>query len=345
MSESLPRPASLEEALARCCASVGTADFIAVLVALPGFLLDCERALVVRYTRFARPEFLLNTSLTPAAIDVYQRGLYQLDPLLRQVESGRLRPVCTFRQIHAEEGGGEFYDEIYRHGMIHDELAIMIPVAGGGCLALCFDRGGSEFSVAEIDEARRWWPLLQELHRLHLRTCLLNGLGSLFGGGSVCVLALAETGAVFYRNDAWTRLAHPLDESSLIARALQFPAGTPASFGGGIVYWDVFASPREDVRQCRLVFFETDDAGEAPLDVHARLTDFCHRHGLSPRESEIVLQMTRGCHNASIARRLGLTVGTIKNYKRRLYEKLDVTNEREVFTLIITHLFGDPAQT
>ena len=97
---------------------------------------------------------------------------------------------------------------------------------------------------------------MQELHRLHLRTGLLNGLGSLFGGG--------------------------------------------------IVYWDAFASPRE---------------------------------------SEIVLQMTRGCHNASIARHLGLTVGTIKNYKRRLYEKLDVTSAREVFTLIITHLFGAPAQT
>jgi len=117
----------------------------------------------------------------------------------------------------------------------------------------------------QIDEARRWWPLLQELHRLHLRPCLLNGLGSLFGGGSACV--------------------------------------------------------------------------------HARLTDFSHPHGLSPRESGIVLQMTRACQNASIARHLGLTVGTIENYKRRLYEKLDVTSEREVFTLIITHLFGAPAQT
>ena len=67
MSKSLARPASLDEALTRCCASVGTADFTAALVALAGLLLDCERWLVVRYTRFARPEFLLNTSLTPAA--------------------------------------------------------------------------------------------------------------------------------------------------------------------------------------------------------------------------------------------------------------------------------------
>jgi DNA-binding CsgD family transcriptional regulator len=52
---------------------------------------------------------------------------------------------------------------------------------------------------------------------------------------------------------------------------------------------------------------------------------------LSARERELVTLVLAGHPTAAIARRLGITVGTAKNHRRRIYQKLDITTERELF--------------
>jgi DNA-binding CsgD family transcriptional regulator len=52
---------------------------------------------------------------------------------------------------------------------------------------------------------------------------------------------------------------------------------------------------------------------------------------LSARERELVQLILAGHPTATIAGRLGITVGTTKNHRRRIYEKLDITTERELF--------------
>jgi DNA-binding CsgD family transcriptional regulator len=52
---------------------------------------------------------------------------------------------------------------------------------------------------------------------------------------------------------------------------------------------------------------------------------------LSPREAELVRLILSGYPTATIAGRLGITVGTVKNHRRRIYEKLDIATERELF--------------
>lgn len=52
---------------------------------------------------------------------------------------------------------------------------------------------------------------------------------------------------------------------------------------------------------------------------------------LSQRERELVQLVLAGHPTAAIAERLGITVGTTKNHRRRIYEKLDITTERELF--------------
>lgn len=52
---------------------------------------------------------------------------------------------------------------------------------------------------------------------------------------------------------------------------------------------------------------------------------------LSPREKELVQLILSGHPTATIAQRLAITVGTAKNHRRRIYEKLDITTERELF--------------
>jgi DNA-binding CsgD family transcriptional regulator len=60
---------------------------------------------------------------------------------------------------------------------------------------------------------------------------------------------------------------------------------------------------------------------------------------LTPRERDIVSLILQGHPTVSIARHLGLARGTVKNHRRRLYRKLDITSERELF---LTFLGGAP---
>lgn len=52
---------------------------------------------------------------------------------------------------------------------------------------------------------------------------------------------------------------------------------------------------------------------------------------LSARERELVRLILAGHPTKTISQRLGITLGTTKNHRRRIYEKLDITTERELF--------------
>lgn len=56
---------------------------------------------------------------------------------------------------------------------------------------------------------------------------------------------------------------------------------------------------------------------------------------MTPRERDIVELSLQGKDNAGIAEALTLTIGNIKNHKRRIYAKLDLTSERDLFTMYI----------
>lgn len=50
---------------------------------------------------------------------------------------------------------------------------------------------------------------------------------------------------------------------------------------------------------------------------------------LSPRESEIVALMAEGCINKEIARRLGISEGTVKTHRKKVHEKLGVSTRSQ----------------
>jgi len=49
------------------------------------------------------------------------------------------------------------------------------------------------------------------------------------------------------------------------------------------------------------------------------------------RERELVDLILKGHPNATIATKLGIAGGTVKNHRARIYDKLDITTERELF--------------
>src|SRR5437868_4826020 len=61
---------------------------------------------------------------------------------------------------------------------------------------------------------------------------------------------------------------------------------------------------------------------------------------LTQRERQIVRLTLEGHPIAGIAKRLGVSRGTVKNHRLRLYQKLDITTERELFLTHMRHLHG-----
>jgi DNA-binding CsgD family transcriptional regulator len=82
------------------------------------------------------------------------------------------------------------------------------------------------------------------------------------------------------------------------------------------------------------------DPGLPPID-YRKAVDAYLRAELTPRERDIVGLILLGYPTAKIAGRLKLSVNTIKNHKKRMYNKLDITTERELFLGFVNFLFED----
>ena len=61
---------------------------------------------------------------------------------------------------------------------------------------------------------------------------------------------------------------------------------------------------------------------------------------LTPRERDVAGLMLAGHPTNNIARRLGITQGTVRNYRHSIYGKLDITTERELILLCFAALPG-----
>lgn len=61
---------------------------------------------------------------------------------------------------------------------------------------------------------------------------------------------------------------------------------------------------------------------------------------LSMREQRIVQMILRGHSSHSIAAWLGIAEGTVKNHRKSIYAKLEISSQQELFALFIRHLFG-----
>lgn len=68
---------------------------------------------------------------------------------------------------------------------------------------------------------------------------------------------------------------------------------------------------------------------------HYRLADMQTRFGLTPRECEIVELILEGKGSPQIAQSLFISLGTVKNHRKNIYQKLDINSQGELFNLLM----------
>lgn len=68
------------------------------------------------------------------------------------------------------------------------------------------------------------------------------------------------------------------------------------------------------------------------------------KFGLSPREQEVLCQLTCGDSVSEIAGRMGVTVNTVNTFKVRLFQKLGITRTAEAAAIMMAILTGAALQ-
>ena len=327
-------------------AHVLSPDFHDHLLRASASLVPYDLLSIIRYSRFSAPDFFACQDYTPDFVALYNREYYRHDPYYRYWKEGgapgiqplsRVANVLKLRQSYAAA--------VLAKAHITDEVSIFLPPIGGCSLALFIDRCGGKFSKADIARLEAAYPLIAGLQQAHVASLKFGML--LEGEDISSTLPTARPTRMLDRdhvevfaNPAWQQLA--AREGVQLTKALdRLPkagigqvtlhgdlvlhrAPLPAGFGLAPGGWIEMVEP----------------LGRTPFSPEQFSLPSALSASLTPREADIVRLILQGYPSTSIADKLGVSRGTIKNHRLRLYEKLDITSEREIFLRYIYASIG-----
>lgn len=317
---------------ARAVDRLGSGEFYDALLEILGTAAPHDLSALVRYSRAAPPDLIIPRIEPTEAMMAYYDHYFAFDPFYAHWKNGGETGVYRLRAMDAGIGRSAYAREFLTAMHIHDEIAVFLPPIGDASPTLILDRARGNFLAAEVARIRRLFPLLAALHRRHLATFVTAGIdpGNSPIGAERPLRFVDQHGLQIFATASWVAQAGD-DE---VATALQMVTARgpctvrlkgglalrrtqlPPDFGpapGG------FCDEISPDRHAGVAVPATDDL---PISMAAHLSE---------REREVVLLTLRGYPVIEIASRMGLSRGTVKNYRLAIYRKLDITTERELF--------------
>lgn len=317
---------------ARAVERLGTGDFYDALLDILGAAAAHDLAALVRYSRAAPPDLIIPRIEPTEAMMAYYHHYYAFDPFYAHWKNGGETGVYRLRAMDAGIGRSAYAREFLTAMHIHDEIAVFLPPIGDASPTLILDRANGNFTADEVTRVRRLFPLLAALHRRHLSIFVTAGVdpGNSPIGPERPLRFVDAHGLQVFATAGWTERAADPDvaaalqtvtargpctvhlKGQMALRRTQLPPDFGPAPGG---FCDEI-SPG----------VQSGAAAPAAEDLPGRMAE-----KLSEREQEVVLLTLRGYPVIEIARRMGLSRGTVKNYRLAIYRKLDITTERELF--------------
>lgn len=340
-----PLDAALFADLARLMTLAGSAAFYDELSSFAARTTQCKKRLVMRYAAYDRPAFIINEAISEEVASMYLAGLYRIDPLYEISRTNREPRVVNLRSMPTEHVPDEQYlAALFKSAFIFDELAVLLPTYGGVTIAICCERGHKRFTEAEAQIIEAILPLLNSIHKLHIdrvfSVAAKRGAAEQ-GGIEGAMLVLDSRYKPVYANTAWENCPHILGKLPDIVARLE--DGGPAHIllgDGHVVHWERLPKDLSLAPSGALLVLDRRSPGPLGHAAQRAVESFCEAYALTPRETEVVRLSLIGAPNSLIAKKLGISVGTVKNHRWRLYYKLDITTERELFRLFLSTLLS-----
>ena len=291
---------------------------------------DCQ---VIHYPAGGRPEYLVDEH-TPERLRRLYRRFCSYDPFYRD---WRMTHRAGLRQLHDvqppdyDEGG--YYTNFYSVTGYADELGLLFPALKGSAIGVFVQRDHA-YRRAEVEFLSRLYPALRRLHVAHRRQ-LFHALATNHSRLDSSGVAIVEpSGRIAYANDSLRAVPHHEDATIEAVRchAASDVAGVSTRIGlATVTKLDCFPlAPSAWIVVFGAGSHHADDLDGALMSFGEGL--------LSRREHQICCLAFSGLGNPHIADVLGISEGTVKNLRKRLYFKMDVTCERELFALFLAHL-------
>lgn len=327
-------------ALGAAAQSIGRRDFHKTLLKLFGMLVEHDMTFIARYSRFSPIEFLSYEGVPHHIVELFREKYHRFDPFYAWWRDGGEPGVVTQRMISRDRRTTDPYRQVFqRQAHIEDEICMFLPKIGGASLGLFLERSNGVFTSAEVRRARSIYPVIAGLYRAHLARLLV----SLSGGpadraGKLLprpTMLIDSAGRRVFATKAW-RDAESSDEKLTEALEMWRSGGdTEIGLPNGRVL--VIESLDDDFPVApRGRAFVIERRGVEPVRQMPKPLGIAPlAEGLTARERQIADLILQGHPTESIAKRLGIGRGTVKNHRRRLYGKLDITSERELFLLYL----------
>jgi DNA-binding CsgD family transcriptional regulator len=294
-------------ALGRAVQMVGRSGFYAAMLVLVGREVPHDLLALARYSRYSPPDFIAPVDFDEAAKQRYFDGLYLSDPFYQFWQVQGAPGVVTLQNVApADLWRSPYATEFLHYVKISDEVCVFLPPLGGASVALIMDRAIGSFTQPEHQRICALYPVLAALHELHVRTVFTSGLNSDFApeAGKRPLRLVDHHGVEMYATPTW-----PTGDAFRPAARRQIRLDP-----------DFVLAPNGTIE-----YLDFDPPGAAVV-----LSESLSRR-LTPRERDIVQLTLAGHPTVSIAKRLGLAVGSVKNHRTRIFRKLDITTERELF--------------
>jgi DNA-binding CsgD family transcriptional regulator len=327
-----PGDAAWLAALGEVARAVGSDQFPARLLHLFARLIRHDMAMVVRYARFSAPDFLVCEGMPQHQIETYRSGLYRFDPFYGYWHRRERGGVVSFRDVAPPALLRSGYRAFQRQAKICDELGMFLPGIGRGSIALFLERSKGWFTAAEKERARRVYPAISGLYRAHIGHIFAQ-LGSSPGAASPqparATLLVDRDGARVYANKEWRAAEVDPGVGRAVAALADEKNGQVRLADNRMLHVAPLEPDFPPAPAGRIYVIERIGLAPAALSPRTVIAQFGAE--LTPREREIVVLVLEGHPSVTIAKRLGIGRGTVKNHRRRLYDKLDITTERELF--------------
>jgi DNA-binding CsgD family transcriptional regulator len=325
-------------ALGETARAIGSDEFPRRLMRLFGSLIRHDMAMAVRYARFSAPDFLVSDGADESMIESYRAGWYRFDPFYGYWRKRERGGVVSLRDVAPPTLIRSRYRAFQRQANICDELGMFLPGVGRASIALFLERSKGWFSDAEKERARQIYPAVAGLYRAHLgRIFAALGAGqSAAASGARATLLVDRDDARIYADAAWREAERETEVKRITAAFAAQASGHIALPGNRVLHVEPLEPDFPLAPGGRMYVIEPVGLAPAPISPRAVIARF--GHGLTPREKEIVGLVLEGHPSATIAKRLDIGRGTVKNHRRRLYDKLDITSERELFLLYLDWL-------
>lgn len=320
---------------------LGTADFYDKLLDILGSAANHDLAALVRYSRASPPDLIIPRIEPNAPMTAYYQHFYAFDPFYRHWIGNGRTGVFQLCSLDSNIGNSLYAREFLAAMSISDEIAVFLPAFGDACPTLILDRATGNFTKPEMARVRSLFPLLSALHNRHLDVFIASGMVSDASPiGQHRPLRLVDAnGFSLFETQSWIDIASRTDKGVTEALAVITERGPCVINLPGHLTLRRTQLPNDfgpaPNGYCDEVTADTGQKGRQDLEMPNRMAA-----KLSEREQQIALKMLQGNPVLAIAKKLRLSVGTVKNYRTSIYRKLDITTERELFGEFIAEMSG-----